>query len=311
MIYEYNGKMKQIQLSDIDASHITVGLITLAELDKYNYIFGFLESTIAECQNKTSGFRGSIDDYEDYSFGILHIIDIGNIFGEQDRIGFYVKKNLFLLVDAEDRDDSTAAIFDYVMQQIKYPQITIEKLICAFFSRLVYKDSKLLEKMEFDIAELEERMDGNLNKRHFNSELLLMKKKLLLVRNYYEQLIDIGDDFRENDNDLFEEENLRYFKLITDKVTRLAVNINYMHETLVQLREAYEASIDINLNNTMKIFTVVTTIFLPLNLLVGWYGMNFNFMPELTWKYGYISVVLLSAAVVIICLWFFKKKKFL
>ncbi len=92
MIYEYNGKMKQIQLSDIDASHITVGLITLAELDEYNHIFGFLESTIAECQNKTSGFRGSIDDYEDYSFGILHIIDIGNIFGEQDRIGFYIKK---------------------------------------------------------------------------------------------------------------------------------------------------------------------------------------------------------------------------
>ncbi len=74
---------------------------------------------------------------------------------------------------------------------------------------------------------------------------------MLLVRNYYEQLIDIGDDFRENDNDLFEEENLRYFKLFTDKVTRLAVNINYMNESPVQLREAYEASIDINLKNIM------------------------------------------------------------
>lgn len=311
MIYEYNEKMKKIQLTDIDASHITVGLITIEELEENNHFFGFSESTIAECQNKVFGFRGSIDDYENYSFGMLHIIDIGDIFGEQDRIGFYIKKNLFLLVDAEDKDDSTAVIFDTVMQQIKYPQITIEKLIYAFFSRLLYKDFKLLEKMEFDLAELEDRMDLNTNKKQFNTQLLLMKKKFLLIRNYYEQLIDIGEELRENDNNFFEDENLRYFKLFTDKVTRLVDNINYMHESLVQLREAYEVSIDINLNNIMKIFTVITTIFMPLTLIAGWYGMNFNSMPELKWKYGYISVIILSAAVVIICLWFFKKKKFL
>ena len=68
---------------------------------------------------------------------------------------------------------------------------------------------------------------------------------------------------------------------------------------------------DYNLNNTMKIFTVVTTVFLPLSLIVGWYGMNFTNMPELTWKYGYLAVILLSVAVVIFCFWFFKKKKLL
>ena len=61
----------------------------------------------------------------------------------------------------------------------------------------------------------------------------------------------------------------------------------------------------------MKVFTVVTSIFLPLSLIAGWYGMNFRFMPELSWRFGYPLVFILSAAVVIICLCYFKKKKLL
>ena len=61
----------------------------------------------------------------------------------------------------------------------------------------------------------------------------------------------------------------------------------------------------------MKYFTVITALFLPLTLLVGWYGMNFANMPELTWKYGYASIIGLS---ILICagmiLWFKKKKWF-
>jgi magnesium transporter len=308
MIYEYDDKMRQIELSEIDMSRVTIGLITLAELEVYKSILGFSEMTITECQNKDYSFRGSIDNYEDYCFGILNIIDFKNVLGERDRIGFYIKKNLFLLIDIIDKDSSTAVIFDCVIQQIKNTQITVEKLIYSFFERLLYGDFKSIEKMEFDIAELEDQMSGN--KKVFNSNLLVMKKKMLLLRNYYEQLIDIGEELQENDNNLFAEENLRYFKMFTDKVTRLADNIHFMHDSLVQLREAYEASIDISLNNIMKIFTVVTTIFLPLTLIVGWYGMNFP-MPELTWEYGYIGVIILSIAVVFLCLWFFKKKKFL
>ena len=60
----------------------------------------------------------------------------------------------------------------------------------------------------------------------------------------------------------------------------------------------------------MKILTIVTTIFLPLSLLAGWYGMNFTGMPELTWKYGYPTVIAVSILVVTVCLWIMKKKKF-
>ena len=99
--------------------------------------------------------------------------------------------------------------------------------------------------------------------------------------------------------------------MFTGKVERLSNNCQMLKENLVQVREAYSSSLDYSINTVMKIFSVVTTIFQPLTLIVGWYGMNFTNMPELTWKYGYLGVVVLSITVVVFCLWLFRKKHLL
>ena len=72
----------------------------------------------------------------------------------------------------------------------------------------------------------------------------------------------------------------------------------------------FQSEIDIKQNRIMQILTIVTTVFLPLSLIVGWYGMNFAHMPELHWKYGYPMVIAVSSAVVVINLIICKKKKF-
>ena len=64
-------------------------------------------------------------------------------------------------------------------------------------------------------------------------------------------------------------------------------------------------------NRIMTLLTIVTTIFMPLTLIAGWYGMNFRYMPELEWRFGYLAVFLVSIAVAIFCLIFFRKKKWL
>ena len=61
----------------------------------------------------------------------------------------------------------------------------------------------------------------------------------------------------------------------------------------------------------MKYFTLMTSLFLPLTLIVGWYGMNFTSMPEISWKYGYFYVIILSLLSSVVCIWWFKKKKWL
>lgn len=145
----------------------------------------------------------------------------------------------------------------------------------------------------------------------FNMELLHKKKELSVLRNYYEQLIDIGEALEENENEIFEREDLRYFKIFTDKAVRLRENVDLLRDSIVHLRDAYQAYLDLKLNETMKLFTVLTAVFLPLTVIVGWYGMNFRNMPELTWKYGYFSVIVLSALVVGVLVAVFKRKKWM
>ena len=77
----------------------------------------------------------------------------------------------------------------------------------------------------------------------------------------------------------------------------------------MQLREMYQSQIDIHQNKVMQFLTVVTTIFMPLTLIAGWYGMNFANMPELNTKYGYGIIILVSILVTGIEIWYFKIKK--
>ena len=83
-----------------------------------------------------------------------------------------------------------------------------------------------------------------------------------------------------------------------------------LREYASQISTEYQAQIDIAQNRIMKTLTIVTTVFLPLSLIAGWYGMNFAYMPELHWTFGYPAVILLSAVVVCICLYFFKRRHF-
>ena len=108
---------------------------------------------------------------------------------------------------------------------------------------------------------------------------------------------------------------VRLARLLRDAgVTRFGVNsveeAQLLREYCLQVRELFQAEIDIRQNRIMKILTIVTTIFLPLSLVAGWYSMNFVGMPELGWKYGYPAVIIVSVLVVLISLWIMKKKKF-
>ena len=83
-----------------------------------------------------------------------------------------------------------------------------------------------------------------------------------------------------------------------------------LREDLLQLRELFQALQDARQNRVMGLLTVVTTLFLPLTLLTGWYGMNFTRMPELQWRYGYLALIVVAGVLVILEVLFFKKKKF-
>ncbi|MEG0615297.1 MAG: CorA family divalent cation transporter, partial [Oscillospiraceae bacterium] len=90
--------------------------------------------------------------------------------------------------------------------------------------------------------------------------------------------------------------------------SRLFTSVNDLKEYTAHVRNSYQEQVNINLNLTMKLFTVISAIFLPLSLIVGWYGMNFT-MPEFGWKFGYLGVILLSITIIGVTIALFKKNK--
>jgi magnesium transporter len=82
-----------------------------------------------------------------------------------------------------------------------------------------------------------------------------------------------------------------------------------MREVLSSLVDIYLSNASIKMNEIMKVLTIISTIFIPLTFIVGLYGMNFKYMPEINWIYGYPSVLILMLVVAIGLIIYFKRKK--
>lgn len=305
----HNKEIQEISLEQLDSHDICVGYLTLEELRKSYKQLGLSEVAVRDCTTDFTHFRTSIDVYDEFSFGMINIVDILNLSSKQTRIGFFIKKNLFILVKIIDRNDSIRQIFMDAIRRFRQ-NATMEKVIYGVLERLLSNGNRGLVMTERQIIAMEREVVDGKSDENLNKEIFELRNRLSTLKNYYDQLIDIGETLQENENDLFEEEDLRYFKIFTDKSERLSNNTQLLGDNLIHLREALDATLNYNLNNTMKLFTMVTIIFQPLTLIVGWYGMNFKYMPELGWKFGYVYVILMSLLVVGGILYYFKKKNY-
>ncbi|MEF9922729.1 MAG: CorA family divalent cation transporter [Anaerovoracaceae bacterium] len=169
-----------------------------------------------------------------------------------------------------------------------------------FFMEITANDVYQLETMENLISNLEDRLLTE-KKPTCNgiNDIISVRKDLLTQKRYYVQMEFLTDEIAAIDPT---------FIFIDKKFDRLLDFILHLQEYIEQVREAYQAQIDIEQNNIMKIFTVVTSIFLPLTLIVGWYGMNLQ-MPEYHWVYGYPIVIGISIVVCVISVLIFIRKK--
>ena len=169
-----------------------------------------------------------------------------------------------------------------------------------FLLELTANDVYKLESLENMIISLEDNllMDRTPSKEGIR-DIIKVRKDLLKVKRYYEQMEFLTDELSAIDPS---------FGFIDKKFDRLLEFVLHLQEYIEQVREAYQSQIDIEQNNIMEVFTVVTSIFLPLTLIAGWYGMNLQ-MPEFHWAWGYPFVIAVSLSVVVALIVIFKRKK--
>ena len=175
--------------------------------------------------------------------------------------------------------------------------------------QIIKEDLRLLEKFENELDKIDKDVekDNNPDMDRVND----IRGFLRDFRVHYDHLIDLAQELEENENDFFKEENIRFFRLFSNRVSRLLDIVNSLLDYTSQIRDTYESRLDVKQNRIMTVLTVVTTIFMPLTLIVGWYGMNFKYMPELDKVWGYPAVIIVSVLIVIGSLIFFKFKKWL
>lgn len=183
------------------------------------------------------------------------------------------------------------------------------QVLYLFFAHLTAGDAAILENIEEEIAGLEDALVSTIPD-NTPATISSLRGRLLLLKRYYEALFDLLEDFEENANGFLTKKQLHAFHLQTNRTDRLVRSVLNLRDYVTQVREAYQSQLDIGLNETMKLFTVVTTIFLPLSLIAGWFGMNLQ-MPEYSFPWMYPAVIIGSLIVVAICLVIFRKKRWI
>lgn len=216
-------------------------------------------------------------------------------------IDIYIKPNRLLFVH-----DPSPAI-DYVMEHLDGGDLPFEQVLFAFFNQLTSKDTLYLESLEESIAKLEDDIAEEANEDCLD-QISTLRKILLKQKRYFESLQDTMEDLEENQNGFFTPEQLRAIGIIGNRANRQFHSVLNLRDYVTQVRESYQAQMDISLNKIMKLFTVLTAIFSPLTLIVGWYGMNLV-MPELGHPMTYPAVIIISIVIVGGMIAYFKKNK--
>ena len=138
-----------------------------------------------------------------------------------------------------------------------------------------------------------------------------IRSDVRVLLRHYQQLTDMAQEFEENENGFFDEKNLRYLELFIARVGRFETLAGSLREHAGQVVDLFRSQQAESQNNLMTLLTIIATIFMPLTLIVGWYGMNFTYMPELSWRWSYPALIVISVVIVIVSLVYFKKRKWM
>ena len=234
-----------------------------------------------------------------FSLQVPHEVNTKDSFSH---IYIYLKKNMLVFICKKHKivEQLIADINKGLLQNE-----SIEKILFIFFDQLISDDGTVFEEMEKQITAIEESLIYS-KKQDYVKEIFVFRKKLMLLKKYYQQMSDIMDELYQSETVSIA--NKRYLKRLSDKSKRLYADVLHLRDYVTQIREAYQTQMDINLNSIMKLFTVIAAIFMPRTVLVGWYGMNLK-MPEFGWTFGYPFVIGISFVIVIAEIVYFAKNK--
>ena len=186
---------------------------------------------------------------------------------------------------------------------------TADELLAELLTLQIHDDLPELQDLESRLTALEQSVLAD-DTEKFIHKMSAIRRELNRESRFYAQLGDFAETLQEEAGELLGHRAQRRIGYFSRRVATLRGETQLLREYATQISGEYQAQVDILQNRVMKLLTIVTTIFLPLSLMVGWYGMNFD-MPELSWEYGYPAIIAAAVLVVLALVRYFRRKKWL
>jgi len=285
------------------------GLQDVALLENVGNLFGLHPLILEDILNTDQ--RPKIEDLSEYLYIVLRNFykhETDSLYSEQVSI---VLGNNFILSFQEKE----SALFEPVRERLRGDKGRIRKagsdyLVHALIDSVVDNYFILLEDMEDRIEKLENDLIKQTSPTRLQS-IHNLKRELIFLRKSLWPLRETISSLQRSDSPLIDEPNAIYFKDIFDHIIAIIDTVDTFRDMLSGMLDIYLSSASMRLNEVMKVLTIIATIFMPLTFLAGVYGMNFKYMPELEWRWGYFAVLAVMLTIAVLMLKFFSRKKWL
>lgn len=229
-----------------------------------------------------------------------------------ERLDHFIKIGFYLTKDSLYLAGDNAFLFNQVgrMRETQFAQTpTTAALFCAFLNNWLDNIISPVQGIEKNLITIEDSLSSAAsNSKLPYRRLVLARKDLLKLHSFIYEFSNLAAAVRANANQMLNAQECELYGFLADRAERIRHHLSTLREYVLQIREMSQLQLQYRQANAMRILAVVSLIFQPLTLLVGWYGMNFENMPELSWHWGYFGFCLLAGILVAAELAYFHHK---
>lgn len=254
--------------------------------------------------------RPQVEEFDNGLFVSIKMLEFHEKKGKiwVENISFVMMEHL-LITFQEKRGDA----FNPVKERIRKHKTKIrtsgtDYLMFALLDVIIDSYMYILGRFDEKIENVEDRLI-------LNAE----KEILAVINNLKRQINNLSREIKpareviitlmKLDTDFIMEGNRIHYKELRDNINQTVEILDYFHESLYDMLNIYHSSMSTRLNDIMTVLTIFSVIFIPLTFIVGVYGMNFDYIPELHWRYGYFMVWGIMVVIALVMLRYFKKRK--
>lgn len=286
------------------------GLHDVAVIEKLGSLFGLHPLTLEDIVNTFQ--RARFENLDTYLFVILTMIRPAAASGEivAEQLSLAVGPNFVVSFQEAPGD-----VFEPVRQRIRSGTGRIRKmgpdyLAYALLDAVVDGYFPVLEHLGEEIQSTEDALVSRPTTETLHA-IYRLRNELIFLRRSIWPLRDALAAMAREESSLVQQATQRFVRDVHDHVARVLDTIDSYRELVTGMLDTYLSSVSNRMNEVMKMLTIIATIFIPLTFLAGVYGMNFQYMPELGWRWGYPAVLAVMLVVAVFMVSFFRRKRWL